>query len=271
MQRPIIDVLTEGHLDPGAWFRRYELYIELYVYRTPIDKANEGSDDSGKGDMDESLDRLRGKYLPFFLGGRVLVTYEQLTLGERNHYALAKSRLLAAYMMSPSMAYAKFTSSKFTGGSVDMFAAELRRLLELVPGMQSLAPAAKDGLIVEQLLRGLPAALSRELRLVCVDTLTGAVTLSSVLERSRLLPELEESQREQGSERSRAIICAAPRTPRKQRCFRCGEEGHIRSDCKSQSDLCFKCGKPGHRQRDCPNGPGSQPKTGMAGSQMSSQ
>ena len=36
------------------------------------------------------------------------------------------------------------------------------------------------------------------------------------------------------------------------RCYRCGEEGHIRPNCSKPSKVCFSCGKDGHIARFCP-------------------
>ena len=260
MQRPIIDVLSEGNVNPAAWFRRYELYVELYVHRG----------DEKVEELPKVLSSLNAKYLPFYLSGRVLATYEQLSDADKLSYEVVKGKLLTAYRMNGATAYGRFTSSSFGGGSVDMHIAELRGLLDLIPGMSAMTPQDRDGLVLEQFLRGLPPSISRELRLVCVDPTTGQVALEKVLERARLLPELAQgfadNPREMGVP---PVIGAVPKKKLGPRCFGCGKVGHIRRDCQ---EVCFKCNEKGHRAKDCsqegkaehPNAPGGLTK-GTAG------
>ena len=266
MQRPVVDLLTEKNVDPQSWFRRYELYIELFVHK-PDGKREEDSPGILATEADEArLEATKARYLAFYLGGKVLATYEQLPMVVQGDFEQSKAKLLAAYRMSSATAYAKFVSMMYTEGSVDMFVAELRRMLGLVPGMQHLSSKDKDGLILEQLFRGLSGSLARELRLVCMDTETGEVHLDKVLERARLLPELQTADESDIVVRAPKLVGAVPLRggpteargrARPMRCFKCGKEGHLRKDCKVKDIVCFGCGKPGHIKTSCPNGSGA--------------
>jgi hypothetical protein len=88
-----------------------------------VSPADESSKDSTKEskkrvmELELQLAELRGKYLPFLLEGKGLATYDQLPQSDRDSYTLVKSRLLTAYTMSASTAYARSTSAVFGGGS----------------------------------------------------------------------------------------------------------------------------------------------------------
>ena len=62
------------------------------------------------------LEEIKGKYLQFYMGGRVPATYEQLTDDQKRDYATVKAKLLAAYKMNGATAYSKFTSSSRKSG-----------------------------------------------------------------------------------------------------------------------------------------------------------
>ncbi|KAL7729718.1 hypothetical protein ACLKA6_014588 [Drosophila palustris] len=40
-------------------------------------------------------------------------------------------------------------------------------------------------------------------------------------------------------------------TAKNKKCFKCGDESHLKKDCTKKSFNCFKCDKPGHRAADC--------------------
>ena len=44
---------------------------------------------------------------------------------------------------------------------------------------------------------------------------------------------------------------------KKSGCFKCGEEGHMKSQCPKPDRPrgCFRCGQEGHSKADCPNPP----------------
>lgn len=266
--KPSIDLLTENCENPDGWFKKYELFIELFGIaglniKSPGTVSPVDDEESARGS--EGLPRpvdIRAKLLPFYLGGRVFVTYDQFSAVEKCDYGTAKKLILLSYGLSGPKAYSTFTGLTYKGGSIDMFVAELRRVLDLVPGMRALAHPDKDGLILEQLLRGLPQTLASQLRLVCADPLTGSVSLTTVLAKLRVLPGHDLTPPPSvvtGSGSGQAIVAAV--RGKGKRCFRCGAEGHLRPECTFATDVCFECKKPGHAAKECParapNGKGS--------------
>ena len=176
----------------------------------------------------------------------------------------------------------KFQKRKlFPGKAISLYLHELKLLLD--QAMPELAAAAKQQLLIHQLLAGLPVSMSQQLRA------TGdARTLEQVEEHAKilmihakLLMVVQKQTAAMTSEKTevsklRAQVSqlteqVAPlNVQRKEgdtkRCFYCNQPGHTQRYCpsKRQDQRCFTCERPGHRARDCWQGNGR--RTSVKGS-----
>jgi hypothetical protein len=126
--------VDNGYVDVARWFKRYELFFEC----------------QNDGKSEEDLGILYLKYLPLYLTGSALLCFEELPEEDQQVYGTVKRRLEAFHSLDSSTAYALFVESRYTGGGVDIFIAELRRFLAVI----QLGKADSDKLVLEQFLKG---------------------------------------------------------------------------------------------------------------------
>jgi hypothetical protein len=204
-----IPTLSESCADITSWFNKYELYGRLNGWQAAENKTD-----------------LLLEYLPLFLSGQIEVSFNQLSPVIRMDYLLVKKELTKRYGLKPQDAYRRFVSATFPKqGQVDGFADELRRLIGAVT---NIPPSARDALVLNQFLLGLPDESAEKIILACERK--GQIELDAVLDKARIMLSRP------------APIVAAAISPKKresdetwkskQRCYNCNQIGHIGKDCK---------------------------------------
>ena len=238
MSIKLVDVVKRfsGEGDVVAWIDRLELVLELQ---------------GGGADC--------AKVIPLFLEGAAYDVYAQMNEEDRACSTRLKSRLVAAFGLSPSQAFAKFKArTLMPGESPDAFLAELRRLARTAAAGGDAATV--DQFVLCQFVDGLPEPTRSQLHALKSG---GAWNLAATLECAKgMLLEHETSGEgggllgrgasgqdgarghAQGSEEQR-------KGKEKPKCYGCGQVGHLRRQCQSAGPRCYGCGQTGHLKRDC--------------------
>lgn len=228
--------------DPTEWFGRYELCCT----------ANAWDDD------------MKALKLPTLLEGEALAVWMDLSENQQKSYGDAKAAVLERMAPASFVSLDDFHARKLhPGEGLSVYLHNLRKLLnQAMPGVDR---DTKEKLLLHQLLVGLPATISRQLRS------TGDVEdLEAVMKRAKLLMTLEEKETKvavvqpevQAVDELRQQIAALTdqvaaltTKPRMIRCFNCHQMGHVQRNCP-QLRSCYTCGRKGHLAWDCRQGNG---------------
>ena len=229
--------------DIGEWFQRFEICC----------KANS---------WDDAKKALK---LPTLLEGEGLAVWLELSEEDQADYKVTKGKMVAKMAPMGFVSLDDFHKrSLHPGEALSVYLHALKKLLS--QAMPNLEEGVRNQLLLHQLLSGLPASVSRQLRA------TGETTdLDKVMERARLLMTMEEqkhtaavAEKETEVQHLRDQVTAlteqvAALSVQKRiiRCYECNQEGHTLRDCPNRRHFrgdrcrCFNCGRPGHFEREC--------------------
>lgn len=216
------DVITQfdGSSDFAEWVKKLELVAKLQ-------KVNELEN-----------------FLPLYLVGKAFAVYDSLSDNDKSDYKRLKACLLKAFSLDSFSAFEGLLSRRLqVGESVDVYLADLRRLVGLIGDQQELLKTA--------FVCGLPTEMKVQLK---AATALGSMKMEEVAERARTIS---------FEDRSGAISAVASRSgPRRNpspakriNCYRCGDPSHIARSCptrKASRGCCFLCGEEGHFVAQCP-------------------
>lgn len=242
--------------DLSEWFQRFEICC----------KAN---------NWDDAKKALK---LPTLLEGEGLAVWLELSEEEQADYKATKEKMVAKMAPMGFISLDDFHKRCLhPGEALPVYLHTLKKLLS--QAMPDLDGEARNQLLLHQLLSGLPASVSKQLRA------TGETTkLDKVMERARLLLAMEDQEhaaavagREAEVQQLRDQVTAlteqvAALSVQKKniQCYECNQEGHTLRDCPNRRHFrgehrrCFNCGRPGHLQRECrfPPQKGYSPRQG---------
>lgn len=145
------------------------------------------------------------------------MVYQSLSATERNDYALIKKALTVAFSVDQFQVYELFVTRFLRSQeSVDVYLADLKRLLDLVDS------SASEDILKCAFVRGLPGSLMSQLVSVCC---LNKITLNVIVNRARSL---------KNSEADGYVCMMNKRKPN-----------------NLEEKVCYNCRKPGHLARHC--------------------
>ena len=167
------------------------------------------------------------------------MSYHQLQAQIRSEYQLVKRELIKRDGFKPQDAYKRFVTATFPRtGQVDGFADELRRLISAVTNIPE---EARDALVLNQFLSGLPEDAAEKIILSCERE--GVLELETVLDKARIMLSRQ-------SVPVTAAITTANPSPRK-RTPTSGVKGGS-SEESLKNVRCYNCNEYGHLSKNCP-------------------
>lgn len=210
-----VEPLTELIKDVTGWFQRYERTAMMCRWiKTET--------------SDPQLD-----YLPVYLGGDVLISFNQLDQSVREDYELVKAELIRRYGEKSRDAYKRFITSVYKPHtSIDGYIDGLRKIVDSIGRFP---PEGKDKLVLNHFLHSIPMDQSDLILMTCRKD--DDLSLSEVVETARALALFRpEAARGfvAGATGSRGVKSEDDRGPR---CFNCRGYGHLSKKCPKPRKL----------------------------------
>lgn len=162
--------------------------------------------------------------ISLLLEGPAYSVFSQLSNAEKGDIAVVKKTLVTSFGLDEFDAFERFTQARWSGGSIDVYVAFLRRLTRQ-------ANIESDEIIRKKLITSLPMDVSRQLRAL-VNSTSADLGTSIKLARTLMAQNSDEHQNitAVARERRKGPVLTS-HTRRQVECWHCGEKGHISRYC----------------------------------------
>ena len=248
----------------GEWVQNLKMSLKLDGFLKPY--RGKGDDlqtfwskfqvlaDIQKWDTEEK----RMQHLPLLLDGQAFKVITAMAPDDRKKEADVKSVLEKAFAPARADAYQSFQSRRLRNGeAADGYVADLKYLLGLA-GHE--VKDEKDPVLLEQVIRGLPPSMAKDVRLQCAGK---TLSVPDVTEQIRALQLVSDPTDMAAGAKSLY-------------CFRCRKTGHVKRNCPegrrdgqssapkqaSSGVRCHHCHQLGHIRRNCPKRSAGNPAGG---------
>lgn len=218
---------------------------------------------TGEGDVVAWLNKLKlvaklqkiedvASLIPLYLEGNALAVYLEMGQRDQTDAESIEKILKTAFSESSFEAYNKLRKFAWTGESVDVYAAELRRLA----GLSGYVGRGLERTVKMAFVSGFPDRISLELqRMSGIETME----VEDLLKHARVLAKHPDELGAVATSSSRDVSGKKWRSSMWKergsnvRCFVCNGP-HLKKDCKEPRPdiICYRCGQAGHISRSCP-------------------
>jgi len=188
------------------------------------------------------------------LEGSALLVYNQMSEEDQDDFGKVVSKMKSAFMPSVADAHKLLLARRWVQGeSPERVWADLVRHWKLSTGLSTVDEQTVLASVKPFYLDALPKAVSRQLRMV------GVRDLVDLIERSKeLLSDVDEVPQVFGGfgrkDRKSGDKFKGSKPSGRRRCYKCGSNDHLMSECTKPQSVCFKCGKEGHFAKECKQG-----------------
>ncbi len=188
------------------------------------------------------------------LEGSALMVFNQMSEESQEDFEQVVSKMRSAFMPSVSDAHKLLLARRWVQGeSPERVWADLVRHWKLSTGLSTVDEQTVLASVKPFYLDALPKAVSRQLRMV------GVKNLVDLIERTKdLLSDVDELPPVFGGfnrkDRKSGHRPKGSKPSGRRRCYKCGSNDHLMSECTKSQSVCFKCGKEGHFAKECKQG-----------------
>jgi hypothetical protein len=218
------------------WIRKFKRVADQVKWETDVDRCEN---------------------LTLFLEGSPLLIVERMPADKRKSFEAICTRLSSAFMPSPTVAHAALTARRWNKSeSVEVLYYDIVDLWKNSAGLsgKEVDESTEFTVALPFFLAAIPPSIAAQIR-------TNSTAMSGVdglffNARSLLNAHAEVETAAEvvgafGNHRKNGQRSNSRANGGTKRCYRCGDVGHMSTNCWSPVGVCYTCKKPGHNSQQC--------------------